>query len=125
MIAPYRWFVVANVITFTFITLLQVAHRHFFILFLVLMHCGIFLLIATKKRLVAGDDSIKRFYNTVYLLLALYVPLLLYKLLSNWLPINYKESIMRIGTLCVTVVAVSGSVCNSFKLYRFLTTAKV
>jgi len=116
----YAWFVAAQVITFSFIALLQLVEGWLFLLFLVAMHTGVFMLIWSKKRLMSHDVAIKRYYDRVYLHLALYVPLLLYRLVGLWVPYCYNEKIAQVALVGILVISVAGAIHNCLRLYAYL-----
>ena len=119
------WFVAANVITFGFAALLQLVEGWLFLLFLAAMHTGIFLSIRSKKRLVASDPAVKRYFDRVHLYLGLYVPLLLYRLLALWMPNTYNESVAQVALVGILAISVAGSVHNCMRLYAYLFRASV
>ena len=113
-------FVLANLVTFTFIALLQVAEGRLFFLFLVAMHAGIVLFIVNKKRFTAHDPSVKQFYDRVYLYLALYIPLMLYKLVGRPFPGLYDQTLASLAMTCVIGISVAGSITNAVRFYTYL-----
>ena len=113
-------FVLANLVTFTFIALLQLAEGRLFFLFLVAMHVGIVLFIVNKKRFTAHDPSVKQFYDRVYLYLALYIPLLLYKLVGRFFPGSYNGAIANLAMTCVVILSMAGSITNAVRFYTYL-----
>ncbi len=117
----YILFLIAQIVTFTFITLLQLAPKRFFIMFLIIMHGGIALFIISKKCFIRKNKSIKHFYMISYILLALYIPILLYKLISTWCLFDFNVNLVRYTTISVTIVSLITSVYNSLKLYKYLT----
>lgn len=111
-------FIAANVITFVFITLLQFAKGWRFVLFLLFMHSGIFLFLFVKRRILGYAPGKKKFFSVVYGLLALYIPLLLYKLFSSLHFFDYNEALAGKATFLVTIVALLGCLCNCVWFYR-------
>jgi nicotinamide riboside transporter PnuC len=116
----YALFVLANVVTFTCIGVLQFVEGSRFFLFLAVMHLGIFTFIVSKRRFSAQDPSIKHFYGRVYRLLALYIPLLLYKLAGYFALVTYRDTLASGAVACVLVVSVVGSIMNARKLHVHL-----
>lgn len=116
----FSLFLLGNVVTFAFIALLQLAEGSLFFLFLLAMHGGIVTLIVSKKRFVAFDPSVKQFYDRVYFLLALYIPLLLYKLVGFFFPGAYHGTIASAAMIVVIVVSVAGSILNAMRFYAYL-----
>ncbi|HHT91730.1 MAG: hypothetical protein QM451_02280 [Bacillota bacterium] len=116
----FRLFVLANVLTLTCIGLLQFTEGSVFFLFLVTMHVGIALFILSKKRSTALDPSLKQFYDRIYLYLALYIPLLLYKLCGILSPGSYNGSMARLARIGVIAFSVAGSIRNALKFYAYL-----
>ncbi len=113
-------FVLGYLVTFTFIALLQPAEGWLFFLFLLAMHAGIVTLIVSKKKFMAHDPSVKPFYDRLYLLLALYIPLLLYKLVGFFFPGVHNGTIASVAMIVVIVVSVAGSIKNAMKFYAYL-----
>ena len=116
----YATFVLANLIIFTFIVLLQMAVGWLFLIFLTAMHLGIVLFIVTKRRMLAVDGSLKPFFDQVFFYLALYIPLLLYKAAGCLFPSSYKETIAKPAMLAVMAISAVGSLNNAVRLHQYL-----
>ena len=121
----YMLFVLANLVTFTFISLLQVADGWLFVVVLLAMHSGIALFVVSKKRFMVHDVSVKRFYDRAFIWLALYIPLLLYKIVGYLFPGTYHGTIARITMTCVIVASVTGSILNVVRFYKYLFVERV
>ena len=111
-------FMVALVIIFGFITTLQMVKGILFFGALVLMHCGVILYIYTKKQFKKAQMDIKKHYTTENILMALYLPVLAAKLLSNFGVITIDNDVKRIIVFCITGVAVVVSVVNCVLMYK-------
>ncbi len=116
----FKLFVLANFVTFTFIALLQLAKGWLFWLFLVFMHAGIVMFILNKRKMMAYDQSVKHYYDRVYLLLGLYLPLLFYKLVGYVAPGSYNETLATMAMVGVFAVSVLGSIVNTIRFYEYL-----
>lgn len=116
----YALFLLSNLITFTFISLLQMANGWLFVVFLLAMHSGIVLFLVSRKRFMAQDPDVKRFYDRTSIYLALYIPLLLYKVVGFLFPGSYNGTIARIAMMGVIAVSVLGSVLNAVRFHRYL-----
>ncbi|MGI6650268.1 MAG: hypothetical protein ACOX4Y_00665 [Limnochordia bacterium] len=116
----YALFAAANLVTFTFIALLQIAKGWLFVAFLAAMHSGIALFIMAKRRMLALNQSLKRFFDRVFFYLALYIPLLLYKGAGYLFPQHYNETMARIAMLAVIAFSAAASLCNAVRLHRFM-----
>ena len=113
-------FVLAQVLTFAFITLLQMVDFPIFLLFLLLMHIGVVLFIVSKKLFEKSGIDVKNFYNVEYLMLAFYIPVLLYKLLSHIFPYTVNTELKMTYTFAITAAAVIVSIINTLRLYNSL-----
>lgn len=117
----YLLFLLAVIITFSCICLLQFIEFPVFIVVLVSMHVGIALFIISKKIFTKKLGlNVKKFYIREYLLLALYIPVLIYKLLSKtgWYQVNVP--VKTVVSLVITAFSVIISVINGVKLYKFI-----
>ena len=111
-------FMVALVIIFGFITTLQMVKGILFFGALVLMHCGVILYIYTKKQFKKNHISIKKHYTTENILMALYLPVLAAKLLSNFGVITIDNDIKRTIVFCITAVAIVVSIVNCVLMFK-------
>lgn len=111
-------FIIGYVLTFIFITLLQVAKDQLFIPLLIFMHMGILLLIFSKKMFIKQNLFIKPYYHKIYLLLALYLPILGYKLTTKILKIDYQKEIVIIITYILTGFCIIVSSYVSIQFYK-------
>ena len=111
-------FIVALTIIFGFITTLQMVKGVLFFGALVLMHCGVILYIYTKKQFKKNQIVIKKHYTTENILMALYLPVLAAKLLSNCGVITIDNDIKRTIVFCITGVAVVVSIVNCVLMYK-------
>jgi hypothetical protein len=113
-------FLLAQVFTFTFITLLQFTDFPLFVVMLLLMHVGIALFIISKKRFIKSNRAIKQYYTNVYLLLSLYLPILIYKLLSYLFFYDINVALKTTFTIVITICASIYSIYNSILMHLYL-----
>ena len=111
-------FIVALTIIFGFITTLQMVKGVLFFGALVLMHCGVILYIYTKKQFKKNQIVIKKHYTIENILMALYLPVLAAKFLSNFGVITIDNDIKRTIVFCITGVAVVVSIVNCVLMYK-------
>lgn len=71
------------IITVTFITLLQLIDSGNFLIVLLLMHIGIAFIIVSRRRFIYAAVDIKGNYRILNLLLLLYLPLIVGKIMAN------------------------------------------
>ena len=116
----FTLYILGQVITVTFLTLLQMTPTVYFIPFLLLMHVGILLFILSKKQFIKKSIEIKPFYTRNYVLYALYIPIFAYKLPSTWFAYDYNVTLVRVWTLAVTTLVVMASVINTLKMKKHL-----
>lgn len=112
-------FVLGEILAFGFITLLQFVDMREnllgFILTLIAMHVGIVCFILSK-RLYKTELNIRKHYLVEYGLLALYLPILILKIVGVHIPQNTKQIIV----VAITVFSVIVSIINDIKLYKKL-----
>ncbi len=116
----FRLFVLAELLTVTFITLLQITNVRYFLVFLVLMHTGIALFVISKKRFLKSGLNVIKYYKNMYRYLALYLPILAYKLPSYLFEYTVNHQVIVGLTLTVTTIVVSLSILNTLALKRAL-----
>ncbi len=109
-----------QVVTLVFITWLQISPLWMFIPLLIAMHMGIALLIISKKRFKAQHHHIKPYYNRIYLMLALYLPIIAYKMLGRILPYEADQTWITWLTWGVTTTCVIGFILNTLALHRYV-----
>jgi hypothetical protein len=120
---PFRLFLLAEGLTFVFVTLLQVVEFPLFLVVLLLMHTGIVLFIVSKKRFAKIGMVVKKYYLVEYLLLGLYLPILFYKILSYIFLYQVNEA-WKLGlTLVISCVGILFSIINSIAFCRYLQSA--
>jgi amino acid transporter len=117
---PVLLFILAQTLTFLFITLLQLVEFPLFLVFLLLMHTGIILFIVSKKHFTKLEISVKKFYQVEYVLLALYLPILFYKIFSYVFLYEVNEPLKLNLTLIITALNIVISGVNTARLTRFL-----
>jgi len=116
----YYLFITAEVMTFTFITTLQFTEYPVFLIMLIFMHMGIALFVISKKRFLKEGISVKSFYRFEYGLLAAYLPILAYTLLSYLFHYEVNEPLKVIIALILTMLCIILSIVNALKLYKYL-----
>jgi hypothetical protein len=126
----FALFILAQVVTFGFITLLQFQSPKenlvAFILVLLAMHGGIAVFIVSKRLFKKAGIELKKFYGREYYFLLWYLPALFAKL---FLPLMTKltfagdslEYMFKLGfVVAITLVFAAESVFNDVRLYKFL-----
>lgn len=120
----FKLFLAAEVVTFGFIAALQFIPFPWFFIALLCMHGGVFLFIFSKKRFIKSGYDVKRFYTLEYKLLALYLPVLLAKLLSSLGLFTFDPMLKSVLIIAITLFCAALSCVNSIKLYRYVRNAK-
>ena len=115
--ANFKLFVAAEIITFGFIAALQFIPFPWFFIALLCMHGGVFLFIFSKKRFTKAGQDVKKFYTLEYKLLALYLPVLLAKVLSSIGLFTFDATLKSVLIIAITVFCAIVSTINSIKLY--------
>lgn len=118
----FTLFILAELITFGMITLLQFLDNWLFILTLITMHGGILLFIVSKKKFLKEAVPVKPYFRIAYLLLALYLPVLITKLVMAILKTDAAEGILQLIVIIITAVAVLVSIVNTVALAKNLRT---
>ncbi len=113
-------FILAHILSFPFIALLKIVPAWLFIPCLVAMHIGIALFLLSKRNFEASEIDIRLHLKTVYILLALYLPLLLYRLMSAIFPYDVQPTYLAITTAVLTLFITIVSVLNIAALTRKL-----
>ncbi len=106
-------FISAVIITFSLIASLQFTPMPWFFLVLLCMHFGIFLFIFSKRRFRKNGLDVGKYYKREYLLLALYLPVLLAKILQSIGIISFDTKIKALIVLILTAVCLIISAVNS------------
>lgn len=117
----YLLFLLAVLCTFGFICLLQFVSFPLFFLILLCMHGGVALFIVSKKLFKKAGAATSPYYKREYLLLALYLPILLYKILGNFGLYTVNIPVKSIVSLCLTGVCLVLSGLNAYAFYKKLT----
>lgn len=112
------FFLLGEVITFGFITLLQFLSGVWFILALVLMHSGIVMFIVARKRFEKQGVNVLRQFRLTYIVLAFYLPVLGYKLLARVFAYAVNETLTTIYVLVLTAIAVMIGVYNTLAIAK-------
>lgn len=111
-------FLFAQIDTFGFITLLQFLSGFWFVMALLAMHSGILMFIFARKRFEKlGIDSNKHFLVT-YIVLSLYLPILIYKLLSRIIGFLENEALVFAYVVSLTAIAIIIGVFNTASLFK-------
>ncbi len=113
-------FVFGQFMAFLFVTLLQVSPMWMFLPFLVLMHVGIALFIMSRKRLLEEKKSVTFHFRIVYGLLALYLPLLAFKLIGRVFDAGFEENLIAVGAYTLAAICLVVAPLNAVKMVRTL-----
>jgi hypothetical protein len=96
----------AQLLMFGSISLLQIAPVQFFVPLLLTMHAGILLFIKLKRGLSANQPELTRVTRGTYVLMAMYLPILIYKLLDKLGLLHVHYPVLYSATLALAVLAV-------------------
>lgn len=96
----------AQLLMFGSISLLQIAPGRFFAPLLLAMHAGILLFAKLKKGLSNGRPELNRITRGTYVLMTMYVPILIYKLLDRLGVLQVHHPVLYSATLALAVLAV-------------------
>jgi len=113
-------FIMSEVLTFTFIVMLQFTEYPVFLISLLFMHLGILFFIISKKRLQKAGVDVKAFYLFEYGLLSAYLPILAYTLLSYLFHYEIDRPVKLTITLILTFLCIILSIINTIKLQKHL-----
>jgi len=113
-------FIFSEVLTFTFITMLQFTEYPVFFIMLFFMHLGIVFFVISKKRFSKDGINVKPYYWFEYGLLATYLPILAYTLLSYLFHYEINQPVKMAIALVLTLICVIFSIFNTIKLQKFL-----
>ena len=120
MMKNFYLFIAAIALTFGFIAMLQFVEVPWFFLVLLAMHGGVFLFIFSKKRFKAQGYDVARFYSLEYRLLALYLPVLVLKVLSSLELLRFDGTLKTVLILTITLLSLIVSTVNVKKMYQHL-----
>lgn len=113
-------FLLANAVTFGFLALLQFLPFPWFFLGLVCMHGGVALFFWSKRGFLRQGVPVKPVYTLEYALLALYLPILGWKLLGALGLVTVVEHIKACLVLGLTALSLVISLGNCLRLYRLM-----
>jgi hypothetical protein len=113
-------FITAAVVTFGFITLLQVLPMPWFIVALVVMHGGIALFIVSKRRFRKTGFEVSRFYTAQYLMLLPYVLIMLYAFATRAGIVPALTEVKVVVTLAYTVLCAIFTTVNCLRMKKEL-----
>ena len=82
------------------------------------MHVGVFLFIFSKKRFKKDGYDVRKYYSLEYKLLALYLPILLAKMLSSFGLFYFDPMIKTVLIAVVTVFSIIVSIVNAKRFYN-------
>lgn len=111
-------FVLAEILAFSMITLVQFVEGWVFVAALLAMHSGIIFFIVSKKGFQKESLPIKGHYQAAYLMLGAYLPILLYKWIITWIGGAPEESIIRIVVIVIGAFAFGGCIINTSLLVK-------
>jgi hypothetical protein len=115
---PILLFVFAQILTFGFITLLQFVEGVYFVLTLILMHVGIVTFILARKQFKRQCLDVSNHFKIAYFFLALYLPVLIYKLMSLIFLFTQNDILVMTYVLSLTGLAVIAGLLNTLILIR-------
>ncbi len=118
---PFILFLLGILCSFGFLCLLQFVTFPLFILVLLCMHGGIVLFIVSKKKFKKAGISPSLYYKREYLMLSLFLPILLYKLLGRLGLYEVNVPVKTYIAVGVTVLCLLASAYNALLFYRQLT----
>lgn len=113
-------FVLAQCLAFSCIALLQMTSTRMFIPLLLVMHVGIVLFIVSKKRLVKTRPELHVHYRISYVCLALFLPILFYRLVAETLLQTMHEGFVFILTMIAVAISVVTGILNTLRMSRSL-----
>ncbi len=96
----------AQLLTFGCLSLLQVAPDRFFLLLLLAMHVGILIFVQLKRGLAGKRPEIARIGRATYLMMGLYTPLLIYKLMDRLGVVQLQYAVLHGAALGLFILAV-------------------
>ncbi len=111
-------FLTAIAVTFSLIATLQFTPMPWFFLVLLCMHIGVFLFIFSKRRFRRAGCEVGAYYKREYLLLALYLPVLLAKILQSTGLISLDAQLKTVIVLALTGLSLVLSTINAVFLFR-------
>ncbi len=111
-------FLSAVAVTFSLIAALQFTPMPWFFLVLLGMHGGVFLFIFSKRRFRRAGYAVGKYYKREYILLALYLPVLVAKLLSGIGLFPFDPTLKTVIVLAVTALSFVLSAVNAALFYR-------
>lgn len=100
-----------NVFTLSMLFMLQISEIPIFFLWLVLMHVGIVGLALTKKHF--KDLGVKPYFTRVYLSFALFIPVLIYKLIMAILSLEENHELVTITVYLVMMICILILILNT------------
>ena len=95
---------ITNVFTLVMLLFLQISEIPIFFLWLVLMHLGIIGLALTKKKF--KDLAVKPYFKRVYISFALFIPILIYKLIIVILSKEENDELVKTVVISVMIICV-------------------
>jgi len=96
--------------------LLQISEIPWFFLVLLLMHGGIFGLILLKKRYIGLN--IKYYYRNIYISFALFIPILIYKLLAAIFPFEENHALIQQLSMGIIIIALLVGIVNIYVFHQ-------
>lgn len=118
MFVNFFLFLAAVLVTFPLIALLQFVPMPWFFLVLLLMHGGVVLFIVSRRRFLRGGYPVIPYYRAEYGMLALYLPILLLKLLACFGILTFDPYVKTLAVLILTAVCLIASAVNAAFLFR-------
>ncbi|HDS29368.1 MAG TPA: hypothetical protein ENN96_02680 [Candidatus Acetothermia bacterium] len=95
----------AQLLMFGSVSLLQIAPVQFFVPLLLVMHAGILWFMKLRRRLPADPAEVARITRATYVLMGMYLPILVYKLLAGLGLLRMQYPVLHGATLSLAVLA--------------------
>ena len=102
--------------TISMLFLLQISEIPWFFLWLVLMHGGIIILALSKSKF--KTFKVLSHYRRTYLSLLLFIPILIYKIITRIFSLTENEEVIKIVSLAIILVCLTNLIYTVYKVKR-------
>jgi hypothetical protein len=102
--------------TISMLFLLQISEIPWFFLWLVLMHGGIIVLALSKKKF--KTFPVLSHYRRTYMSLLLFIPILIYKIITRIFSLTENEEVIKIVSLAIILVCLTNLIYTVYKVKR-------
>jgi len=102
--------------TISMLFLLQISSVPWFFLWLVLMHGGIIILALSKRKF--KTFQVMPHYRRTYLSLLLFIPILIYKIITRIFSLTENEEVINIISLAIILVCLTNLIYTVYKVKR-------